>query len=637
MDDYINSVFGPDGVLAHRFEGYVPRQGQIDLALAVDGAIRDGEHVMAEAPTGTGKSIGYSVPATYHAAHEGKRVVIATANIALQEQLVNKDLPLLADILPWDFSFALIKGRSNYLCHDRLYQEEAQGTLELLDDPSDAGMLEALVAWARRTATGDVSELSFEPPYRLWRRFSTSSEDCKGSDCRFRDECCALKARAAAQEADVVVCNYHLLFAHLQVREATEKDIVLPPFGVAILDEAHKAADIARDFFGFRVTQGSVRWAARLLKKIGEARFHEHVVKEAERFFTRLAQHRRSPAYKTRLRTPDVVPCSELVRLLGEVCDGYVEAISETSDVDLRADLKRAAARCNDLAHQIGAALSLTDSEAVSFIEEDSRGGGVLCSKPIHVGERLRHSLFGENRTVVLTSATLTTGGSFDHLREEIGVPDPRELVVDTPFDFQRQALLVVPDGMPEPNDPAYPAAVAALFAEVMDLADGRTLGLFTSYRNLNATYERVCGNGHRVLKQGDMPRTALVEEFRRDVGSVLLGTESFWAGVDVPGEALSCVVIDRLPFPSPDDPVLDAISERDRRWFTSYSLPRAVIAFKQGFGRLIRTAADRGVVVVLDRRLVSKPYGRVFTASLPDVLKSRRLENVRHFLEEAA
>ena len=210
MDDYINSVFGPDGVLAHRFEGYVPRQGQIDLALAVDGAIRDGEHVMAEAPTGTGKSIGYSVPASYHAAHEGKRVVIATANIALQEQLVDKDLPLLSDILPWNFSFALIKGRSNYLCHDRLYQEEAQGTLELLDEPGDAGMLEALVAWARQTNTGDVSELPFEPPYRRWRRFSTSSEDCKGSDCRFRDECCALRARAAAQEADVVVCNYRL-------------------------------------------------------------------------------------------------------------------------------------------------------------------------------------------------------------------------------------------------------------------------------------------------------------------------------------------------------------------------------------------------------------------------------------------
>ena len=637
MDDYIHNVFGAAGLLAQRFEGYVPRPGQIELARAVDSAIRGGEHVMAEAPTGTGKSIGYGVPAAYHAAQSGKRIVIATANIALQEQLVDKDLPLLADILPWDFSFALIKGRNNYLCHDRLYQEEAKGTLDLLDDPGDAGMLQELVEWARTTGTGDVSEIPFEPPFRLWRRFSTSSDDCKGKECRFREECCALKARAAARDADIVVCNYHLLFAHLQVRDLTEKDIVLPPFDVAILDEAHKAADIARDFFGFRVTLGSVRWVARLLKKIGETRFHDAVVKEADRFFLHLAQHRRSPAYRTRLRAPDVVSPKKLVGQLDKVADAYVEAIGTTTDTDLRADLRKAAGRAKSLSQQIATAMGAADPKTVSFIDEDARGSAVLCSKPIHVGERLRSSLFDETSSVVLTSATLTTGGSFDHLREEIGCPSPHELVVETPFDFQSQALLVVPEGIPDPNDPAYPAAVAAAFAEIMDLAEGRTLGLFTSYRNLNATYERVRGNGHRVLRQGDMPRTALVEEFRRDVRSVLLGTESFWAGVDVPGEALSCVVIDRLPFPSPDDPVLDAISESDRRWFMNYSLPRAVIAFKQGFGRLIRSTSDRGVVVVLDRRLVSKPYGRVFTASLPDVLKTRRIENLRHFLEEAA
>ncbi len=637
MDDYIHNVFGPNGVLARRFEGYVPRAGQIDLARAVDGVIRSREHLMAEAPTGTGKSIGYAVPATYHAAHTGRRVVIATANIALQEQLVEKDLPLLAEILPWGFSFALIKGRNNYLCHDRLYQEEAKGTLELLDDPGDADMLRDLVEWARTTVAGDVSELPFQPPFRLWRRFSVSSDDCKGKECRFRDQCCSLRARAIAHEAEVIVCNYHLLFAHLVVRDTTEQDIVLPPFDVAILDEAHKAADIARDFFGYRVTLGSVRWITRLLKQVGESRFHDRVVKEAEHFFQRLTQHRRSPAYKTRLRTPNVVSPTKLVEQLDEVADIYVAAMGVTSDLDLRADLRKAAGRAKVLGRQITDAIGIADPRTVSFLDEDTRGNAVLCSKPIHVGDRLRTSLFGETPTVVMTSATLTTGGSFDHLREEAGCPSPRELVVDTPFDFKNQALLVVPEGIPDPNDPAYPAAVAAVFAEVMDLAEGRTLGLFTSYRNLNATYERVRGNGHRVLRQGDMPRTALVEEFRRDVRSVLLGTESFWAGVDVPGEALSCVVIDRLPFPSPDDPVLDAISETNRRWFTSYSLPRAVIAFKQGFGRLIRSAADRGVVVVLDRRLVSKPYGRVFTASLPDVLKSRRIENVRHFLAEEA
>jgi len=286
-------------------------------------------------------------------------------------------------------------------------------------------------------------------------------------------------------EASVIVTNYHLLFAHLQVREATGEDLVLPPFDIAILDDAHKAADIARDFFGFRVTAGAVRWVGRLLSKAGSAKLADRLAAETDRFFDRLLAFRRSTAYKTRLRQPN-------------------------------------------------------------------------------------------------------------------------------------------------------PVAVASTFAEIIDLARGRTLGLFTSYRNLNATYQRVAGNGHRVLKQGDMPRTALIEEFRRDVGSVLLGTESFWAGVDVPGESLSCVVIDRLPFPTPDDPVLDAITQCDSRWFTNYSVPRAVIAFKQGFGRLIRTVTDRGVVVVLDRRLVTKPYGRLFTESLPDVLESRPLDSSRRFPEAA-
>ena len=637
MTEYIDTVFGPNGILARRFEGYTPRPAQIKLARAVDAALSDGRHLMAEAPTGTGKSIGYGVPATYHAAHHGRRVVIATANIALQEQLVGKDLPLLAELLPWRIEYALLKGKSNYLCHDRLYQEEAEGTLELLDDRGDGAMLDELVAWARSTVTGDVSELSFQPPYRLWRRFSTTSDECKGSDCRFRDECCSLRAREAAQEAHVVVCNYHLLFAHVQVKEATGQDLVLPPFDVAILDEAHKAADIARDFFGFRITAGSVRWATRLLAKIDEARLRQTIADEADRFFGRLAAHRRSPAYRSRLRRPDVVPWSRLCELLRKAADAYDESLADVDDTDLRSDVRRTGARCDTLGAQIREAMTLADPGSVTFIEEDARGNAVLRSKPIEVADRLQRSLFDDAHSVVLTSATLTTGGSFNHIKGEVGVPDPRLLTVESPFDFSRQALLVVPSDMPAPGDPAYPAAVAAAFAEILELAEGRTLGLFTSYRNLDATFERVQGNGHRVLRQGDMPRTALVEEFRRDVRSVLLGTESFWAGVDVPGEALSCVVIDRLPFPSPDDPVLDAISERDRQWFRTYSLPRAVIAFKQGFGRLIRSASDRGVVVVLDRRLVTKPYGRIFTASLPDVLKSRRIENVRRFLEEAA
>lgn len=634
--DYIEEVFGATGYLAKKFSGYTPRPGQVALARAVDAAIRDGEHLMAEGPTGTGKSIGYATPATYHAAHGGKRVVIATANIALQEQLVRKDLPLLAEVLPWKFTFALLKGKNNFLCLDRFYEAESKGELELYDDPADAERQRAIIDWARATKTGDVSELPFEPPSRLWRRFSVSADDCKDADCHFYEECHAVRARAAAAEASVVVTNYHILFAHLQVKEATGEDLVLPPFDIAILDEGHKAADIARDFFGFRITAGAMRWVGRLLSKTGGAKPADKLSTETERFFDRLLALRRSPTYRTRLRHADAVPWSTLHGALREAASAYAAASEETTDIDLRGELRRALRRAETLAGQLEAAMTLADAGSVYFIEEDVKGRATLCAKPIEVADQLRRTLFDETHSVTVTSATLTTGGSFDYIARELGVDRPREVVAESPFQWNEQAVLVVPEGMPEPNDPSFPAAVASTFAEIIDLARGRTLGLFTSYRNLNATYQRVTGNGHRVLKQGDMPRSALIEEFRRDVGSVLLGTESFWAGVDVPGESLSCVVIDRLPFPTPDDPVLDAITERDRSWFTTYSVPRAVIAFKQGFGRLIRTTTDRGVVVVLDKRIVTKPYGRLFVQSLPDVLKSRRLDSIRRFLEAA-
>jgi ATP-dependent DNA helicase DinG len=384
------------------------------------------------------------------------------------------------------------------------------------------------------------------------------------------------------------------------------------------------------------VTAGAVRWAGRLLSKTGNAKLGDKLGTEADRFFDRLVAYRRSPAYKTRLRQPHVVAWSELCSTLRAAAGAYTAASEAATDSDERGELRRSLRRAETLAEQIESAMTLADEGSVYFIEEDTKGRATLSAKPIEVADRLRQTLFDQTHSVTITSATLSTGGSFDYVARELGVSAPREIIAETPFRWDEQALLIVPDGMPEPNDPSFPAAVASIFAEIIDLARGRTLGLFTSYRNLNATYQRIAGNGHRVLKQGDMPRTALIDEFRRDIGSVLLGTESFWAGVDVPGESLSCVVIDRLPFPTPDDPVLDAITERDRNWFRNYSVPRAVIAFKQGFGRLIRTTTDRGVVVVLDRRIVTKPYGRLFVQSLPDVLKSRRLDSVRRFLEAA-
>ncbi len=478
MSEYIDTVFGPKGILARRFDGYAPRSGQIEMTRAVDAAMREGRHLLAEAPTGTGKGVAYGVPATHHAVHRKRRVLMVTANIALQEQLVDKDLPQLAEILPWDFRFALLKGKSNYLCHDKRYQEEADGTLHLLEEPGDSEQLSALIQWARSTEHGDVNELPFKPEYRLWRRFSTTSDDCKGSDCPFRDECCAAKAKARAQDAHVVVTNYHLLFAHLQVKEATGEDLVLPGFDVAVLDEGHKAADIARDFFGFRLSPGTLRWASRLLKKLGEKSLFKRLNNETERFFRSLAQHRRSPEYKARLRRPNVAAWEDLSRLLGLTTTAYTHAAAGTADEELANEFGRVAARTSGINAQLRAAMTLADHNSVVFVEEDMRGQAILRSKPIDVSERLKSGLFDACHSVVLTSATLTTGGSFEHIAEEVGVPAPQVLSVDSPFDYEQNALLVVPRDLPPPPDVAYPVAVADTVAEVVELGPIRVHGL---------------------------------------------------------------------------------------------------------------------------------------------------------------
>ncbi len=636
MCDHIDEIFGLDGLLAQRFDAYAPREGQIALARQVDQALADGGHLLAEGPTGTGKSIAYCVPSIRQAVLDEKKIGIVTANIALQEQLVTKDLPLLQGILPWDFTFAILKGRNNYFCHDRYYEELARGRLDFGFDADDGEMADAIRQWSQTTESGDVSELPFVPPAQVWRKFSVTSEDCKGDGCKFRKECFFERARQEAFQADILVTNYHLFFANLQLRETTGMDLVLPTFDAVIMDEAHKAADIARDFFGFRVTAGSVRWATRKLEETGDYDLRNAIQDESQTFFDQLLALRRSPSYRVRLREPDFASGDRLQSLLADASKAYLLRAEKCDEADEKAAFRILARQCRVLAERIEQAVSLSDSEAVYFIEENNGRAALVC-KPITVADRLRTALFDGYPSVVLTSATLSVGGRFEHIRRELGLDAATEFVARSPFDFKRQALLVVPDGMPQPTDHAFSDAVADAVAQVVELAEGRTLGLFTSYRNLRLARERLDGCPYPVACQGDAPRAALTQTFREDTRSVLLGTESFWTGVDVPGEALSCVIIDRLPFPTPDDPVLDAISERDRNWFSTYSLPRAVIAFKQGFGRLIRATGDRGVVVLLDHRIITKSYGRLFVDSLPDVLKSRDIRHVRLFLREAA
>jgi len=637
MADYIDDIFGPCGIMSKTFEGYEPRPGQIALAKAVDKVIDEKRHLIAEAPCGIGKSLAYCVPAIYHAIQFGRRVAVVTANIALQEQLHTKDLPMLVKLLPWSFKHSLIKGRGNYLCVDKWQDEQINSSLKNRKSKKDRDQYRAILSWARKTATGDMSELDFTPFPAIWHLFSSTSDECKGHDCRCHADCLSERARDEAAGAHVFVTNYHLLFAHLQVRMVTGKDLILPEFDVVICDEAHKAADIARDFFGFRITEGSVRFASRLIGRLQMQDEYEALDDLARKFFNDLKRFHKSKAYHIRFRSPPPLDWHPLCDTIKDLRSSFMSAafaIHDSGRNDEKAALLKAAGTAARLAANFEEAMTISNADSVYYIEENQNDSVALMGKPIYVAPILTTELFSKTRSVISTSATLAVSGSFSHVVKELGVTDPLTLAVGSPFNFNTQAILVIPEEMPDPTDKSFPLAVAEAVEKVIILADGRTLGLFTSYRNLETAWARVIGmDKYKILKQGDKPRTALVEEFRNDIRSVLLGTESFWTGMDIPGEALSCVIMDRLPFQTPDDPVLNAISERDEDWFMTYSVPKAVIAFKQGFGRLIRRITDIGVVVILDRRIVTKAYGRKFLSSIPDVRRSKKLESIKKFL----
>ena len=637
---YIDEALGPNGHLARLLPGYESRPGQLAMSKAIDRGITDGKHLLVEAPCGSGKGIGYLTPAIHHAVGAGKKVVVATANIALQEQLISKDLPLLRAALPMPFTFGLAKGKSNYLCVEAFEDAEAAG----VRDPRWNQIRE----WAATTTKGDVSELSFEPgPLRA--KFTVSSDDCMGRACPSFERCFAETAKREYQAADVVVTNYHLLLLDMMIKLEDPESGPLPPWAILVVDEGHSLPDIARGVLGFKVTKGMVDNAARLLASqnddIIDADLASDLRADGAEYFENLRIHARSREYKVRLREKEETHAGPLASGLNTAGE-RLSAAAEFAEGKRRAKLRKAGQRASVLAHQLWCADELTAGDRrVYCIEVEERGdreSAALCSKLIFPADVLRPKLFDvPDRVVIGTSATLAVDKSFDFIAHELGAEAARELAVPTPFDFERQALLVVPRGMPDPKKrDEHEAYVARTIVEVAEASGGRLLGLFTSRRGMRKAAEEF-GRRRRgtepwntILVQGDAPRGQLVARFKAEVGSVLLGLDSFWEGVDVPGEALSVVVIDRLPFATPDDPVLDAVDATlPGGAFKTWSLPRAVTAIRQGQGRLIRTKTDRGVVVILDDRIVNAGYGQAFLRSLPPMRMSRRLEDVGSFL----
>ena len=649
----IHSVLAPGGRLALALEGYEPRPDQIRMAEAVAAALSRRRYLVAEAGTGTGKTLAYLLPAV----QSGRRVVISTATRNLQEQIWFRDIPLLRDRCGVEISAAYLKGRANYYCLARGEEFERH---PIFPTREEAALWPRIREWSRTTATGDRSEVDLPDSYLAWKDLSATGETCLGKECLRWEDCFVQQARARAAAADIVLVNHHLFFADLAMRTSRAGVEVLPPYEAVIFDEAHAIEDVATEYFGLQVSSYRVEELARdaqrtvadrpdlasmLKRTTGE------LAKAGERFFGSVAQAlarssgRSEPprggrrAEEESLRGP-LLP-SMLAPLGGEQerLDSALEELRAELADDPSPAFLQIARRAAELRVELAAVTAMKEPSRVFFAE--ARGRGVfLRAAPIDVAEELVTRLYRNVDTVIFTSATIATQGRFDFFRRQVGLRqdlDVDERTFPGPFDYATQAALVAPAGLPDPNQPGFVDAAARAVRELAKITGGRAFVLCTSVRNMLAFREALSDLPWQLLLQGERPKHRLLESFR-ERPSVLFATQSFWEGVDVPGEALSLVVIDRLPFAPPNDPVLaarvKALSDDGRDAFSELQVPAAALQLRQGFGRLVRSRADRGLVAVLDPRLTTRGYGRAFLASLPPSPLLRSVEEARRWWE---
>ncbi|HXM20987.1 MAG TPA: ATP-dependent DNA helicase [Terriglobales bacterium] len=647
QDVSLYQFFAPGGVLSRTHPAYEFRRGQLQMAQAVEQALAEKRHLIVEAGAGTGKTLAYLVPVI----RSGKRVIISTGTKNLQEQLFHKDIPFLEQALFPDgegrLNVCYMKGRNNYLCRKKLYDLTGQPVLSGLEEIEH---YRAIAAWEKTTHTGDRAELAELPEASaLWHKIDARSDACLGQKCSSWDKCFITEMHRRAMESDIIIVNHHLFFADLsikQLREYAPDAGILPEVGAVIFDEAHELEDVAGSYFGVSVSNGRVEELCRDV----EASLHRNHMLSAsisgalkslrERsmfFFALLPQGEGRFSFENRRdfleeNGDEFMALQQSFTRLGSELENLPSKPEEVFNF---------ARRAQELQVQFGFLMESDDPNTVFWIER-RRGGRdkfnvYLQATPIDVAPILKTCLFDKLECAVLTSATLAVGSGFEYMRRRLGLEHARESVLPSHFDYENQALLYVPPDLPDPRTPQFAAKAADRIRRLLDITRGRAFVLFTSYAQMNDVYQRLLGElDFPMLLQGDAPKSALLEEFRLTPNAVLFATSSFWQGVDVQGEQLSCVIIDRLPFAVPSDPVVAArvksIDAEGGNAFFQYQVPAAVITLKQGFGRLIRSLSDRGLLVLLDNRILKKQYGRVFVESLPNYRKTTELAAVEEW-----
>lgn len=634
MAGRFDHVFGIGGLLAAQLPQYRPRSGQAAMADAVGDAIAGRRHLIAEAGTGIGKTFAYLIPALA----SGRRVIISTGTRNLQDQLYEKDLPTIKRVLAVPCRTALLKGRANYLCP---YRFKTSLNFQAGYGPEEAAQIESLIRWSKTTRTGDRKEVADVPESSvLWRSVTSTSDNCLGSECPDYADCYLAAARRNAFDADVIVVNHHVLWAHLVLQDEGFGEL-LPKPDVVIVDEAHQFADSAAQFLGVSIGSRQIEELVRDIRSEirhvpGEIATLVPEIQRLEQSCADLGNALGNRAERQPWR-PEGESGNSVDRLrhLGDVLTTLSLGLGTLAE-QYGKGLLSCRQRCLALTQDLLTFANAEDDSSVSWVETQPHGFR-LNRTPIEIADDRSGRHFGGDACWIFTSATLSNAGRFDHFRTQLGLAEADTLRVESPFDYPRQCLLYVPPGLPDPSSPGYNAAMVAAAAPVFDASDGRGFFLFTSHQALREAAALLREQtSFPLFVQGSSPNSVLLELFRRSGNGILLGTFSFWEGVDVRGPALSCVVIDRLPFASPADPVLAAriasMKRKGRAPFPELQLPSAILSLKQGVGRLIRDADDRGVLMLCDPRLFTRSYGKSFLANLPPAPVSRSVTDVEAF-----